>query len=327
MLLNSSIRTTCLINNFNYCAYVAEAIQSALGQTRKFDQILVIDDGSSDGSLSFLEQHFGREKSVQLIGKGNSGQLSSFNAAIPLVTGDLLFFLDADDRYRHNYLATALHCYERTAADFLVVGLENFEGDDRVYTPHLEDRDLGLSVLATLFAGTWIGGPTSCLSMKTSLARQILPCPFETEWRIQADNVLVYGASLLGAHKYQLGQTLVERRVHGRNLFYGRRSCDPTKAMRFELNKNRLFAWYLKQAGYCTADLPRLLPREFRTLQRPTIKDFRRYLKLSWTARQTLFTKVKQTLSLTVHMLPSRRTRPADRPATSARSTRARVAA
>jgi glycosyltransferase involved in cell wall biosynthesis len=308
---NSSTRATCLINNFNYGRYVGEAVESALRQTRKFDQILVIDDGSTDGSLSALEKQFGREPAIQIVGKKNGGQLSCFNTAMPMVIGDVLFFLDADDRYRQFYLETALHCYERTAADFLVAGLENFGGDDRRYTPCVAERDLGFSVITTLFARSWIGGPTSCLSMRTSMARRILPYPFEAEWRLQADNVLVYGASLFGAHKYQLGQSLVERRVHDTNLFYGRRRFDLAQSMRFELHKNRLFAWCIRQAGFNVADLPRLLSREFRTHERPTFKEFRRYLRLSWTTQQTPYTKAKQTLSLTAHMLRFHRRTPA----------------
>jgi glycosyltransferase involved in cell wall biosynthesis len=297
---------TCLINSFNYRPYVGEAVESALGQSRPFDQILVIDDGSTDGSRQFLEQRFGSTPRVQIIGKENGGQLSCFNAAIPHVTGDVLFFLDADDRFRPSYLATALECYDRACADFLIVGLENFSENQRRTAMKSVDRDWGFSVLSTLLAGTWVGAPTSCLSMRTSLARRILPFPFEPEWRIQADNVLVYGASVLGAHKYELGETLIERRVHGSNLYFGRR-MDPRQSMRFELIKNRLIAWYARQAGYDLADLPRLLPREFRTLARPTMREYRRYLRMAWNASLSLTTRVKQTASLTAHFVKSRR--------------------
>jgi glycosyltransferase involved in cell wall biosynthesis len=298
---------TCLINSYNYRPYVGEAVESALRQSRPFDQILVVDDGSSDGSLELLEQQYGREPRVQIIGKTNGGQLSCFNHAIRLVSGELLFFLDADDRYRPSYLADALACYERTGADFLIAGFQNFGVPERPDPkPISRERDWGMSVLTTLFEGTWIGAPTSCLSMGASLARRILPSPFETQWRIQADNVLVYGASLLGAHKYQLGKPLIERRVHGANLYYGRRA-DPLATMRFALAKNRLIAWYAEQAGYNVADLPRLLSREFRTLERPTIKEYRRYLRMSWNSRLPVGTRANQFLSLTAHMLKGRR--------------------
>jgi glycosyltransferase involved in cell wall biosynthesis len=302
-----STLTTCFINSYNYRPFVGDAVESALRQSRPFDQILVVDDGSSDGSLELLEQRFGGEPRIQIIGKTNGGQLSCFNYAIPQVAGELLFFLDADDRYRPTYLANALACYERTGADFLIAGLENFGvAAQRDPRRNSRERDWGTSVLTTLFEGTWIGAPTSCLSMSTSLARRILPCPFESEWRIQADNVLVYGASLWGAHKYQLGGPLIDRRVHGANLYYGRRA-DQLATMRFALAKNRLIAWYVQQAGYNVADLPRLVTREFRTLQRPTIKEFRRYLRMSRKSSLPLGTRVSHGLSLTAYMLKRQR--------------------
>jgi glycosyltransferase involved in cell wall biosynthesis len=175
--------TTCLVNNFNYRSYVVEAVDSALAQTRPFDQILVIDDGSTDGSQQLLAQQFGRDPRVQIVCKENGGQLSCFNHAMSLVTGDLLFLLDADDRYRPRYLATALACYERTSADLVMAGMENFGPNIRRKQPVLRDRDLGICVLRTTFGRKSVGQPTSSISMRTPLAKAILPYPFESECR------------------------------------------------------------------------------------------------------------------------------------------------
>jgi glycosyltransferase involved in cell wall biosynthesis len=301
------MRATCLVNSYNYRPYVVEAVESALAQTRPFEQILIIDDGSTDGSQQLLAERYARKPGVELITKSNGGQLSCFNRAIPQVRGELLFFLDADDRYRPDYLERATACYEQTKCDFLIAGYRNFGPNFRGPQPRVERRDLGLSVLTALFAGTWVGGPTSCLSMRKLLARKVLPFPFEPEWRIRADNVLVYGASVVGAHKYQMGELGVERRVHGANLFYGN-TVNRRTAMRNALELNRLFAHYARLIGYNAADLPRLLPREFRTIERPTWKEFRRYLRLSWTLQQSLYMRVKQTFSLTAQMVEGHRT-------------------
>src|SRR5688572_22321717 len=110
----ATMRAICLINSFNYRSYVIEAVESALNQTRTFDRILIVDDGSTDGSQRLLEQAFGKEPRVQILCKENGGQLSCFNRAISSIDGELLFFLDADDRYRATYLATAIDCFQQT---------------------------------------------------------------------------------------------------------------------------------------------------------------------------------------------------------------------
>src|SRR5262245_36190430 len=99
---------TCLINNFNYGKYVGEAVESALRQSRPFDRILVVDDGSTDGSPQLLTRQFGNDPRVQILCQPNGGQLLAFNSGIARVCGDLVFFLDADDRYRPDYLQKAV---------------------------------------------------------------------------------------------------------------------------------------------------------------------------------------------------------------------------
>ncbi|MBE8965850.1 glycosyltransferase family 2 protein, partial [Nostocales cyanobacterium LEGE 12452] len=46
----TKIRTSCLINNYNYAPFLSEAIDSALNQTVKFDEIIIVDDASTDNS-------------------------------------------------------------------------------------------------------------------------------------------------------------------------------------------------------------------------------------------------------------------------------------
>lgn len=304
------MRATCVINNYNYRPYVAEAIDSALQQTRPFDRIVVVDDGSTDGSQELLRAQYGADSRILLLLKSNGGQLSSFNQAASHITGDLVFFLDADDRFRPSYLAEAIDCYKRTGVDFLFAGYENFGAVAARSKRTVSDRDWGFSTLTALLEGTWIGGPTSCLSMQSTLALRILPCPLESQWRIQADNVLVYGASIFGGRKYQLGRPLVDRRVHGANLYFGR-DVDHAAAMRFELAKNGLLAWCAQRAGYDLASLPRLLSKEFRSLQQPTFKEYRRYLRMARQARLPTLVRTRLMLSITAHYL-SRRQRPSE---------------
>src|SRR5436190_10302389 len=46
------LKTSCLINNYNYAHFVGDAIESALAQTIAFDEIIVVDDGSTDESVA-----------------------------------------------------------------------------------------------------------------------------------------------------------------------------------------------------------------------------------------------------------------------------------
>jgi glycosyltransferase involved in cell wall biosynthesis len=306
----ATLRATCLINSYNYRDYVVEAVRSALQQSRPFDQILVIDDGSTDGSQDLLREQFGVEPRIEIVCKDNGGQLSCFNHAVSLIDGDLLFFLDADDRYRPDYLASALQYYQQKPVDFLIAGIENFGPNSSPARQDEHERDLGFSVLSSLLEKSWVGAPTSGLSMRTSLARRILPYPFEEAWRTKADVVLVYAASILGAHKYSLGRVFVDRRVHEANLYYNVRFDAPT-SMRHSLALNRILEWYVQEAGYHVADLTNLLPVEFRTQSRPTFKEYRRYVRMSRRSPLRTVTRAKQIFLHSLHMWRTRFSRPA----------------
>ena len=70
---------TCLICNYNYAQFICDAIDSALGQTVPFDEIIVIDDGSTDESVELLTSRYSGQPAIQIITKNNRGQLSCFN--------------------------------------------------------------------------------------------------------------------------------------------------------------------------------------------------------------------------------------------------------
>ena len=52
--LDSKLRATCIVTNYNYGAYLPQAVDSVLSQTTPFDEIIVVDDASTDNSPVIL---------------------------------------------------------------------------------------------------------------------------------------------------------------------------------------------------------------------------------------------------------------------------------
>ncbi|PKN13532.1 MAG: hypothetical protein CVU69_02340 [Deltaproteobacteria bacterium HGW-Deltaproteobacteria-4] len=90
----SSAKVSVVIPCYNAVDYVAETIQSVLSQNYGNVEIIVIDDGSSDGSWEVITS-FG--DSVQAVQQENRGGCAARNRGAGLATGDYLMFLDADD--------------------------------------------------------------------------------------------------------------------------------------------------------------------------------------------------------------------------------------
>ncbi|HKP54307.1 MAG TPA: glycosyltransferase family A protein [Chloroflexia bacterium] len=91
----SSVAT--IIINYNYGRFLGEAIESVLAQTLRPDEIIVVDDGSTDDSAEVAARY--AQEGVRYIYKENGGQSSACNVGIKESASELVTFLDADDRW------------------------------------------------------------------------------------------------------------------------------------------------------------------------------------------------------------------------------------
>ncbi len=277
--------TTCLISNYNYAQFVVEAIEGALRQTVPFDEIIVVDDGSTDGSVELLKRNYATTPRLQIVDKSHNGQLSCFNAGAARATGDIVFFLDSDDIYEPQYVERALDSYDRQpSCDFLFCAKRMFGLQDRVLLPFSKDRDFGYSVLSTAYRRKWIGTATSCLSMRRQILNEILPLPFVDDWRVRADDCLVFGSSFAPARKRYLAQPLVRYRVHQQNHYHGKQADQSSTYLR-RLAINRLFQHLEYKFGYNMERLAEFHHREFCTIESPTLQQFADYVLIGMSAR------------------------------------------
>jgi len=278
------MKTSCLINNFNYANHINDAIESALNQTIPFDEIIVIDDGSTDDSPEIISRRYGGNAKIKIISKINQGQLSSFNEGFSNSSGDIIFFLDADDTYEPSYLKEALTFYElHSHCDFLYCALQTFGHSSELIRSFGRDRQLGFSILATLYLRKWIGSPTSGISMRRRILEKILPMPddFLNDWRVRADDCLVWGASLAGAYKCYLDKRLVGYRIHDNNNF-NRRTFNYTYRIKRIIAVNRLFNYFIEINNLENkAHFHKLIKYEFRTIQKPSIKNLLDYIRIT----------------------------------------------
>jgi glycosyltransferase involved in cell wall biosynthesis len=84
-----------IVGNYNYAQFVALAIESALAQDHLRCEVIVVDDGSTDGSQEVIERYRDRVRIILL--PNNRGQVASRNEAWPLAKYEIVIFLDSDD--------------------------------------------------------------------------------------------------------------------------------------------------------------------------------------------------------------------------------------
>jgi hypothetical protein len=89
------VRVSVVIPCYNAAPFVAETIESVLAQTHPEVEVIVVDDGSTDGSWRVVERYADRILAVRL--ERNRGGSHARNRGAELATGEFLMFLDADD--------------------------------------------------------------------------------------------------------------------------------------------------------------------------------------------------------------------------------------
>jgi glycosyltransferase involved in cell wall biosynthesis len=99
-----------VIPTFNRKHIVGKAIESAINQTYKHIEIIVVDDGSSDGSAEFIA---GYGSAVKYIFKENGGVSSARNLGIRKSIGEFVAFLDSDDVWLPDKLEKQIHFFEK----------------------------------------------------------------------------------------------------------------------------------------------------------------------------------------------------------------------
>ena len=90
-------RVSVITASLNASAHIERAIQSVAAQTYPQIEHIIIDGGSTDGTLEIIQRH--RDRIGYFISEPDSGIYNAMNKGIKATTGDVLFFLNADDRF------------------------------------------------------------------------------------------------------------------------------------------------------------------------------------------------------------------------------------
>ena len=237
-----------IVCTYNYGRFIIEAINSVLGQTCVPEEIVVVDDGSTDDTQEILKQHFCDHPRLRTLRQRNGGQLSALVLGLKHCTGDIVFFLDADDKYEEDHINQVQKAFDaHPDVDFIFTGHRLFGESEGVVQYAPADVDLGFSLIATLLNLTYVGSVTSTIAIRRNVILLLLPTMRQVapRWRIRADDCLVYGASLVCSKKYFLAAPTVLYRIHGQNkidYLVVRRLA--TKGFYTSLEEKRLFSSY-----------------------------------------------------------------------------------
>jgi len=111
-----------LVPIYNAEPFLNECLHSIIHQTYKQIQIVLVDDGSTDDSLSICQKYALIDGRIQVFHKENSGVAATRNELLSHVNGEFFLFVDADDWIEWNMIEVLLSLYNATTADIVCCG-------------------------------------------------------------------------------------------------------------------------------------------------------------------------------------------------------------
>lgn len=97
-----NVKISIIIPVYKVEQYIKDCVDSVLNQTYKNLEVILVDDGSPDGSPGICDEYAQSDNRVMVIHKINGGLSDARNEGLKVASGDYVMFLDSDDYYKHN---------------------------------------------------------------------------------------------------------------------------------------------------------------------------------------------------------------------------------
>jgi glycosyltransferase involved in cell wall biosynthesis len=201
----SGDRVSCIVPVYNGEAWLAETIESILAQTHPPFEVIVVDDGSTDGTAARAQAF---PPPVRYVRQENAGPAAARNHGIAESRGAFLAFLDADDLWHPDKLSRQIALMNSDPAlAYSVTLIQNF------WIPELQAEAAAWSEHHRSAAVP--GYSTSCLLVRRSAMRRVGPFNEALKHGDAADWFL--RARTAGLTERLIPEVLTWRRMHGEN--------------------------------------------------------------------------------------------------------------
>jgi glycosyltransferase involved in cell wall biosynthesis len=262
-----------VVTSYNYSQFILDCLKSIAEQSYRPIECLIIDDCSTDDSVSkirqFISEHRDSQISFRLVEHGtNKGQLGGFITGINEANGKFLGFVDADDVILPEYVNTHIQAHFKTNVAMTVTQQIEFDEDNQIHSLYsmaspqkeplvessftqMEFSELSLSVQKKKFAeiqisfkvitpethkfGGWYWGPTSNVIFRKKALMFFPYADNLSYWKYCADNLLFNYAHLLGGSCIVYAPLTAYRR-HANKGFS---NCSITGSVRYFNQKSR----------------------------------------------------------------------------------------
>lgn len=129
------IKVSIVIPVYNAEKYVKETLDSVLGQTYRNIELICVDDGSSDSTLSILKEYADKDSRVIILSQKNQYAGIARNNGLSHASGDYIMFLDSDDIFEKNMVSYLINIATKRNTDIVVFGYWRFVSSTKKRRP------------------------------------------------------------------------------------------------------------------------------------------------------------------------------------------------
>jgi glycosyltransferase involved in cell wall biosynthesis len=239
--LETSPLVSIVLTSYNYAEFIREALDSVLCQSYHNLEVIVADDGSTDETTQIVRQYEKQDSRVRLIAGQNLGQPQNTNRGYASTTGEIICFLDADDRFRPGKVQAVVDAFSaRPAHGLFLHHLQRIDGLGRpfgsFYPRHIDAGWLHDYLLDN--GGRCSFPATSALSIRREIAQQVFP--IRTASRRVGDAYIHFPAAFLTTVR-TLPEMLSDYRCHEKSMTRASESTI-TKLLAFLLEYEEVFS-------------------------------------------------------------------------------------
>jgi len=201
---------SCIVPVYNQAEYLAAALDSIFAQTLPVHEVIVVDDGSTDGVGAVVEDY---PREVRFIQQDNAGPAAARNTGVRYAQGEWLAFLDGDDLWHEEKLELQYALLRaRPDLDYCLAHRHNF------WEPSMAEEEARLRAAGHPVVEDAPGYDFQALFIRKSTFEKVgdinesLRTAEDTDWLARAED--------LGMKREIIQTVLVSRRLHTSNISY-----------------------------------------------------------------------------------------------------------
>lgn len=178
------MKVSVCMATYNGAKFVERQLDTVLKQLKPDDEVIIVDDGSKDGTVQIIREVYGNRVQV-FVNVTNLGAIKSFEKAISLAKGDILFLCDQDDLWEEQKVETVLKAFEEQNADLVVHDATVVDGNLEMIHPSWNDynhNNIKQGIVGNILKNAYTG---AFMAFKKELVTKIVPFPATIEMHDQ----------------------------------------------------------------------------------------------------------------------------------------------